>query len=112
MEETIKIKFHYPAGRNAIILKVCNVYYFYLHESFSGDTVYCANCRVGHRTFRVEMIKLKSNLWCFHVERKEKMFIDSRIGNKYYHSAGEAQNGLLTAFSKKFNKTLVYDYSL
>ena len=32
--------------------------------------------------------------------------------NKYYHSAGEAHNGLLTAFSKKLNKTLVYDYNI
>lgn len=85
-------------------LKVRNVEYFHYHTSTEGNEAYCNNAYLGSKTFLCELVLLPDGRWYFHVEIKDALIFDSRIGKKYYHSASEAHTKMITAIMEKYER--------
>ena len=85
-------------------IKVRNVEYVHYHTSSEGNEAYCNNAYLGSKTFLCELVKLADLRWYFHVEIKETLLFDSRLGNKYFFSASDAHNKMISSIMEKYER--------
>lgn len=85
-------------------LKVRNVEYIHYHTSTEGNEAYCTHAYLGSKTFLCELVKLADLRWYFHVEIKDNLLFDSRIGKKYFFSASDAHNKMINCIMEKYER--------
>lgn len=85
-------------------LKVRNVEYIHYHTSTEGNEAYITKASLGSKIFLIEIVKLPDLRWYFHIELKDNLLFDSRIGNAYYDSASDAHGALITAILEKYER--------
>jgi hypothetical protein len=85
-------------------LKVRNVEYVLYHISTEGNIAYINKASLGSKQFLIEIVKLADSRWYFHVENKETLIFDSRIGNAYYSSASDTHTALINAILEKYER--------
>lgn len=96
------LKFFRPRNHKKEVLNVKDCEYYKCHTGINGNIAYYANVKFGYRLFVVELINLSDGRWCFHVERKDNMVIDSRLGNCFYKTPEEAHSAFINALAKKY----------
>lgn len=85
-------------------LKVRNVEYVHYWTSTDGNEAYISSAFLGSKEFLCELILLSNKKWCFHVELKDLMIFDSRLGNKYFDTASEAHLKMVSAIVEKYER--------
>lgn len=85
-------------------LKVRNVEYVHYHTSSEGNEAYITKASLGSKVFLIEIVKMPNLKWYFHVELKDNLLFDSRIGNAYFDSASDAHGSLITAILEKYER--------
>jgi hypothetical protein len=85
-------------------LRIRNIEYVHYHTSTEGNIAYINKASLGTKRFLIEIVKLADNRWYFHVEHKESLLFDSRIGNAYYSSASDTHTALINAILEKYER--------
>lgn len=97
------LEFFKPRNSGNNILKVKSYEYCQYHKGIDGNIAYYANAKFCEKDIVVELVHLPDKRWCFHVEQKGKMLLDSRLGNCYYDSAEKAHSAMVNSLSDKYN---------
>ena len=97
------LKFYKPKKTIKEVLKVKSFEYYKYHKGIEGNTAYYVKARLFNRLISIELVCISSDKWCFHVEEKGSMILDSRLGNSYYKNAEKCHSAMVNALCKKFN---------
>lgn len=97
------LKFYRPKNTVKDVLRVKTYEYYKYHNGLNGNIAYYVKARLFNRLIAIELINMADGRWCFHVEEREEMILDSRLGNLYYPDAEECHSAMVNALCKKFN---------
>jgi hypothetical protein len=101
------IQFFKPRNVRKPIFVFSNTEYYHYHTGLQGNQAYILNIKVDSKIMVAELIKLSDGRWCFHVEHKDNLILDSRLGGVFYDTPEQAHSGMLNALSDKFNPQVI-----
>ena len=91
-----------PKRHNKEHITVNNTKYYLVHKGLNGNISYQIFLKVGQRLFYLELVN-EAGKWSFHVEIKEKLIFDSRIGKKFYNTPEAAHSEMINLLFLKYN---------
>ena len=95
------LDFYIPKRHNKEFITVNNTKYYLVHRGINGNVSYQILLKVSNRLLYLELVN-DGGKWSFHVEHKENLIFDSKIGKVFYKTPEEAHSEMINSIFLKY----------